>query len=123
MVSRNLAARTRIEYSNDMERLLHFLGARGKKESEQVAKTHLERFLAELDRKRLTGSTRRRKVATVKSFLGLLMERGYVYNNVAKRLIPPRRESKQPRVPTEDEYRRLLRVCQHEIRDAAIISL
>ena len=42
---------------------------------------------------------------------------------MARSLVPPRPEKREPRFLSEEEYRRLLRVCSHEPRDAAIIEV
>lgn len=123
MPSRNLAERTRIEYTNDLEDLIGFLEETGVNHISQVTKPLVERYLAELDRRGQAGSTRKRKTSSVRSFLTFLYEDGYIANNLASRLIPPKTEQKQPRVLTEDEYKRLLRACAHETRDGAIIEL
>jgi len=83
----------------------------------------LERYLADLDSRGYAGSTRRRKTSSIRSFFFFLYRHGYIENSIAERLIPPRTEQKQPRVLTENEYKRLLRACAHETRDAAIIEV
>ncbi len=123
MASRNFAKRTRLEYTSDLEDLLEFLKTAGVTRLDQVTMPMLERYLADLDNRGQAGSTRRRKASSVRSFFSFLYRDGRLENNVALRLIPPRSEQKQPRVLTEQEYKRLLRACAHETRDAAIIEL
>jgi len=83
----------------------------------------LEAFLAELDRRALKGSSRRRKVATLRSFFGYLHWAGIIDVDPTQRLIPPARERSQPRVLSETEYRTLQLACGHDVRDAAVIEL
>lgn len=123
MPSRNWAAKTRVNYRNDIADLITFLEKQGKTDPNRVDLQHLEAYMAELDRKDYAGTTRRRKTSSIKSFFGFLKQYGYVTNNVAERLIPPAREHKEPRVLTIREYQALLRACSHDIRDAAIIEL
>jgi site-specific recombinase XerD len=123
MPSRNWAAKTRVNYRNDIADLLRFLEGRSKTDPNRVDLQDLEAYMAELDRRGYTGTTRRRKTSSIKSFFGFLKQYGYITNNVAEGLIPPAREYKEPRVLTTKEYQALLRACSHDIRDAAIIEL
>src|SRR4051794_35207482 len=102
LTSRNLAARTRHEYSADLQDLITFLDERCFIHSlSSVEKKHLEGYLAELDRRGFAGSTRRRKVASIRSLFWFLEEQGLLTLNPARRLVPPAREHRQPRVLTE----------------------
>jgi len=123
MPARNYAAKTRVNYRNDIAGLIEFLQKNGSKNPEDVSLNALEAYMAELDRRGLTGSTRTRKTYAIKSFFAFLTQYRYTDNNVAKRLIPPKQERKEPRVLTEREYKALLRAVSHNTRDAAIIEL
>jgi site-specific recombinase XerD len=123
MASRNLAERTRREYMNDLTDLLGFLEKLGLKRVGQVDRRHLEAYQADLDRRGYAGSTRRRRTSSLRSFFDFLKRDGYIDNNVAERLIPPKAEHRQPRVLSEREYKDLLRACAHQTRDGAIIEL
>ena len=124
MASRNMAQRTRVEYRRDLTDLIQFLdGDCHLSHPASVERSHLERYLAELDRRGLSGASRRRKAASMRSFFGFLEGHGYVVSNVASRLRSPEREVKEPRVLTEAEYRRLQDACRFHPRDQAIIEL
>lgn len=123
LAARNLAPRTRVEYLNDLRDLVAFLATRGIAGVSDVERTHLEAYLAELDRRELKGSSRRRKVASIRSFFGFLEEQGQIRLSPALKLIPPEREHHQPRVLTEAEYKRLRDAVQYHPRDLAIIEL
>jgi site-specific recombinase XerD len=123
MPSRNLTARTRVEYKTDVQQLADFLQGRGVTKPREVSLSHLQAFLAHLDERGLSGVTRRRKVSSLKALFGFLMESELIPNNPTRQLIPPEREYKEPRFLTSQEYRALLRACAHETRDAAIIEL
>jgi len=123
MPSRNLAARTRVEYANDVRQLIAFLKETGNTKASQVTRTDLEAFLAQLDGKGYSGAARRRKLYAMRSFFAFLEDAGIVSANPAGKLTPPKREKKEPRVLTEEEYRALLRACNHEVRDSAIVEL
>src|SRR5205823_6877716 len=90
---------------------------------QDVGLSNLRSFLADLDGKGLTGVTRRRKVASVRALFGFLVKDGLVQRNPTLELIPPKREEKDPRFLTAQEYQALLRACSHEPRDSAIIEL
>lgn len=124
LTARNLAQRSRHEYSTDIRELVAYLEEECSLDRpDQIERKHLEEYLAELDRLGLAGSTRRRKVASIRSFCAFLDDRGLVPSNPAQKLIPPAREHLQPRVLTEGEYKRLLEAVRGEIRDSAIIEL
>lgn len=124
MAARNMAPRTRVEYRRDISDLLGFLEQDCHLgDPASVERSHLERYLAELDRRGLSGASRRRKAASIRSFFGFMEGHGYVVSNVASRLPTPEREVKERRVLTEVEYRRLQDACRFHPRDQAIIEL
>lgn len=123
MPARNLAARTRQEYLNDLADLAAYLAQRGITKTKQVGLQDLENYQAEMDRRGYKPSTRRRKTYAIKSFFKFLHRHGIVETNVASRLIPPPPVKREPRFLSEEEYQRLLRVCSHNPRDAAIIEV
>ena len=124
MASRNLAPRTRKEYTHDIEHLIVFLRDNGGVgDPVAVEKKHLEAYLAFLDQRGFSGNTRRRKVASIRSFFAFLEESRIIRFSPAGKLTAPRREYRQPRVLSEAEYRRLRLACAQETRDAAIVEL
>lgn len=124
LAARNLAPRTRREYANDIGDMIAFIKTKLFLQTpDKVGREHLEAYLAELDRRGFSGTTRRRKVASIRSFFGYLEDAGAIGQSPAHKLIPPEREHRQPRVLTESEYKRLQLACDHETRDAAIIEL
>jgi site-specific recombinase XerD len=123
MPSRNFAQRTRAEYLNDLEDLIQFLEQLGLKAVKDMGLPQLERYLAELDHREIAGSTRKRKVVAIRSFLSYLYQDEYVSVNLAKRLIPPFAEIKTPRYLTKPEYERLLEAASHHPRDFALIQV
>lgn len=124
MASRNMAPRTRAEYSRDLEEFIAFLETRcGLSHAQSVELKHLEEYLAHLDQRGLSGASRRRRAASMRSFFGFLEGHGYTVSNVAARLRPPGREGREPRVLSEAEYKRLQDACRFHVRDQAIIEL
>src|SRR5689334_23313791 len=90
LASRNFAPLTRTKYLGDLADLLRFLSNELQlTEVVQVERRHLERYLAELDRRQLKGSSRRRKVASIRSFFTFLEQDGIIPASPATKLIPP----------------------------------
>ncbi len=121
--ARNYAARTRKEYVNDIGELVTFLEQVGIGRVGEIALTHLERYLAQLDQKGYAGATRKRKTVAIRTFFSFLAQEGYISNDVSKRLITPYAEYKLPRVLTRAEYQRLIDACADNTRDTAIVVL
>jgi integrase/recombinase XerC len=119
-----LAPKTRIEYTNDLEDLLAYLQEQSSIDRpDQIGRQYLQRYLTLLDTRGFRRSTRRRKVATIRSFFSFLDVQGVISKNPACTLIPPLREEDQPHALTEAEEKRLSAVVHFEPRDAAIIHL
>src|SRR4051794_36697853 len=79
LAARNLAFRSRREYLNDLNDVLVYLTqVAGVADCEQVSRRHLDGYLAELDRRGFSGATRRRKVASIRSFFGFLQDAGMI---------------------------------------------
>jgi len=87
LAARNLAPLTRRAYLGDVSELVTFLAEQLQLATiDQVQRCHLERFLAELDRRGLSGVSRARKVATIRGFFAFLVQEGVL-------VLPPRRSS------------------------------
>jgi site-specific recombinase XerD len=76
MPARNLAARTRREYQNDLHDLVKVLNGRGVRAVADVT-LPLEAYQAELDRHGHKPSTRNRKTHTIKTFFSFLDRQSY----------------------------------------------
>jgi integrase/recombinase XerD len=113
----------RQEYSSDLADLLRYLETINIRMVRDVGLSHLEGYLAELDRRGYAGSTRKRRTATIRAFFSFLQRTGLVANDVARRLIPPYSELTTPRVLTQSEYNRLLEACSQSLRDIALVEL
>src|SRR5687767_2466181 len=93
LTARNLAPLTRRAYLGDVSELATFLSTQLQLSAiDQVQRRHLERFLAELDRRGLSGVSRARKVATIRGFFAFLVQEGVLVASPAEKLIPPERE-------------------------------
>jgi integrase/recombinase XerC len=123
MPARNLSPETRKNYRHDLLDLLAFLKERGASTLSDISLRHLEAYQAEMDHRDYSASTRNRKTHSIKSLFHFLHRLGITAHNIADKLIPPSVTKNEPRFLTEAEYQRLLRVCSHKPRDAAIIEL
>ncbi|HZG66194.1 MAG TPA: site-specific integrase [Herpetosiphonaceae bacterium] len=115
MPARNLATRTRREYARDLRDVLSYLEQGGSTRLDEVRPRDLEGYLAELDRRGLQGSTRNRKVHTLKTFFKWLMGQEIVMSNPAAQLVAPRAIKKEPRYLSEGRARWSLR---HQVQVA-----
>lgn len=123
MAARNLAPRTRIDYRSDVLQFLEYLQQSNVPDLGKVAPKHISDFLSLLDRRKLAGSTRRRKFIVVRTlFRWLVSSDDEIANNPALHVKPPLAEQKEARHLTKREYRRLLSVVQKP-RDRAMIQL
>lgn len=122
MRARNLAERSRVEYSYGIRQFLSFLESIPVKRIEEVEVKHINSYLAHLDRQGVSGVTRRKKLIIVRTLFSWLYANGEIKTNVGKQIIPPQREQKEPRVLNEAEYQRLLAVVEKP-RDRAIIQI
>lgn len=87
MPARNLAVRARREYARDLRDLLGYLEQQGVTRLEGVRPRALEGYLADLDRRGLEGSTRNRKVHTLKTFFKWLVGQELLLSNPAVQLV------------------------------------
>jgi|SRR5271157_179342 len=123
MPARNLAARTREEYSNDLRAFIDFLEKAGVTKTGEVSTLYVDRYLANLDELGYSGSTRKRKAITFRSFLSFLYRNSYISHDISQQVILPFPEYPVPRILTQTEYQRLLETCSNNVRDKAIITL
>ncbi len=105
MLARNLAPRTRREYSRDLRDVITYLEHGGITRLAMVSPWDLEGYLAELDRRGLQGSIRLgRKVHTLKTFFKWLVHQDLLVTNPAGQLVAPRAIKKEPRYLSEEEF-------------------
>lgn len=123
MPARNLAPRTRTEYANDLKDLIKFLAGVGVTGLGELNINNIDLYMARLDQLGLSGSTRKRKAITIRSFLSFLFRNGYISHDISEKVILPFSEQSIPRVLTQTEYQRLIQACSENIRDKAIVTL
>ena len=122
MGARNLGDRSRIAYRRDAQDFLEYLQGSGASDLEEVGSKHIQGYLASMDRRKLAGSTRRKKFIVVRAFFNWMKTADIISSNPALRIPLPLAEFNEARHLTDKEYRRLLSVIQKP-RDRAIIQL
>src|SRR5919205_173946 len=78
-------------------------------------------FMNRLAGLRRTGTTRARKLASIRHFLKFLKENGVIAGNPAETITRARKEEKDPTVLFKNEYKALLFEAQGNSRDYAIL--
>jgi site-specific recombinase XerD len=122
--TRRYAERSRREYRDDVAGVVQYLEERCSIRSvTMVQRRHLGGFLAHCGALGHAASTRRRSVAAIRSFFTFLVAEGTLRQSPAEHLLPPERETRPPRILTEDEYSRLRDAATANTRDAALIEL
>src|SRR5262245_16419829 len=102
-----LSEETRLAYQRDLTDLFKFL----KKQQQlttwaEVGLRDLQRYLAGLDYRKLSASTRNRRTWAIKKLFAFLFTSQYLKENAAERLIPVAVPHRDPQFLTEREYTR-----------------
>ncbi len=122
--TRRYAERSKREYRDDVSAVIGYLEGRCHVRSvTMVQRRHLTGFLGQCAAFGHAASTRRRSVAAIRSFFAFLVREGVIRHSPAEDLLPPERETRPPRVLSEDEYTRLRDAASDHSRDAALIEL
>lgn len=122
MAFRNLAERSREEYETDVIQFLDFLKGLALRDISIVEARHIKAYLADLDRRNLKSSTRRRKLTVIRTFFAWLKEVGSIPHDPARKVRLLQREDPRPRVLSRKEYQRLLKAVRAP-RGRAVIQL
>jgi site-specific recombinase XerD len=124
--ARGLAERTRRAYGVDLGQLAEWAEAAGR-EPGDLSPRDLRRFAGVLSERGASKSTVARKLAAVRTFYGLLLERGEVEANPADLVASPKRDSYLPRVLKAGEVAELLERIPAstplDLRDRAMFEL
>lgn len=121
--SQHKADATIVAYGKDVDQLISFLRAAGKKQMSDVAKDDLELFIADLKRQQFTAKTISRKINSIKTLYRFLKEQRLISVNYASDLTHPKYELKTPRILNKMEYRALRDVVRSDPRTYAIVEL
>jgi site-specific recombinase XerD len=126
MRARGLAEKTRRAYGVDLGQLAEWAAAAGLS-PEEVTARELRRFAGVLSERGAGKSTVARKLAAVRTFYGMLVERGELEANPADLVASPKRDSYLPRVLKPAEVAELLERIPAstplDLRDRAMFEL
>ncbi len=124
--ARGMAEKTRHAYGVDLEQLAGWATANDL-EPEQLDFRGIRRFAGVLSERGASRSTVGRKLAAVRSFYGMLVQRGVVEASPADLVSSPKRDSQLPTVLRSAEVSQLLsgmpRAAPLELRDHALFEL
>jgi site-specific recombinase XerD len=88
---------------------------------QKITRIDIVEFMHRLAGLRRTGTTRARKLASIRHFLKFLKENEIIAGNPAETVIRARKEEKDPTVLFKNEYKALLFEAQGNSRDYAIL--
>ena len=126
-VSRNASPYTVKNYRNDIAQFLAYCQARGVHSLQEVDRSLLRGYLAELDAAGYVKASIARRVAELRSFGDFLMREGVLERNPFRKVGAPRIPQRLPRYLTVTELDRLLAApdtsTPRGLRDRAIIEV
>jgi site-specific recombinase XerD len=89
----------------------------------RIQRIDIVEFINSLAREKASAVTRRRKIASIRSFLKFLKDNQIIFGNPADTIEAPIKEEKDPVVLLKTEYKALLQVAGGHERDFAIVML
>jgi integrase/recombinase XerD len=113
-VERGLSQHTVTAYSNDLRGAAEFLSSRGKSATRApggwgaVTRSDIEKLIGDMDERGYSATTKARKVAALKSFLGFLKSEGAIADNPAAGVRSPRVGRRLPKALTVEDAGRLI---------------
>jgi integrase/recombinase XerD len=120
---------TRRAYRNDLKEFMGFVGISAPEELRQVMRAHVLAWRKDLERRKLAGSTVRRKLAALSSLFEYLCDQNSVPTNPIKGVKRPKVESYEGKTPAlgDAQARHLLNLPVGDslkaLRDRALLSL
>ncbi len=125
---RNVSPETLRAYREDLRVFEEFCGRAGVEDAAEVDHRLLRRYLANLQTRGYARSTVARRASSVKGFFRFLAARGYLKEDPALALSPPKRERRLPRALRLEEIeaaeeKHNLHVYSTSLRDMAIVEL
>ena len=89
---------------------------------QHIYRCHIEDYLAAMADKGQTGTTRARKLVSLKVFFAFLVEKGILPESPAKKIKRPRTEQKAKHYLKPDEYSRVVAEAAGDPRDYCIFK-
>lgn len=114
---------TRRHYMSDLRGFVEYLQRIKIDLVSEVTLSDLRSYEVYMQRAGYAASSHQRKTHAIKAFFAFLENRKLISVNPAAELIPPSVPKDEPRVLSEEEYRRLLAAASQNPRDLAILQL
>jgi integrase/recombinase XerC len=123
LAGNNFSAESIRAYSADITQFLDFLKSVRVdwNNPKKLQRLDIVEFMNRLSGMKRTGTTRARKLASIRHFLKFLKENDVIAGNPAETITRARKEEKDPTVLFKNEYKALLFEAQGNRRDYAIL--
>jgi integrase/recombinase XerD len=89
----------------------------------RIQRIDIVEFINFLAAQKATAETRKRKLASIRGFLGFMKDNQIIFGNPAETIEGPIREEREPAILLKTEYKALLQVAGDNPRDLAIVML
>ena len=125
-VEAGASPRTLEAYQRDLRGLIGFLKRRGIQDPNAASPEDIEAWARWLAKRGLAATTRRRHMAAARSFYKHQRAEGRLSNDPLRRLDPPKRPQRLPRVATAKEVAAMLRAAAEgsmPVRDVALLEV
>ncbi len=124
---KNTSGNTEMSYRRDLEKVSHFMEARGIHETKDMTAQDLTDYVKYLEDSKFAAATVSRNIASLKAFYHYMVQEGLVEEDISDKLKAPKIEKKAPEIMSPDEVVRLLEQpsgdSPKEIRDKAMLEL
>lgn len=124
---KNTSTNTEMSYKRDLEKVQHFMAARGIQDITAISEQDLEDYVKYLEDNKFAAATVSRNIASLKAFYHYMVQEGVVPEDHSEPLKAPKIEKKIPEIMSPDEVVRLLEQpsgdTPKEIRDKAMLEL
>jgi site-specific recombinase XerD len=123
LTAANRSPRTIRSYLTDLQQFIDWLHENSVLEQvDLIRKIDVVEFLEYLSESGLTGTTRARKLSSLRTFFNFAEEEGLLVNNPTTGVKTPAQEKTQAQVLLKPEYRALLHAAGSNVRNTAIIQ-
>lgn len=124
---KNTSTNTELSYKRDLEKVQHFMAARGIEETNKISAQDLSDYVQYLEDNKFAAATVSRNIASLKAFYHFMVQDGMAAEDISDKLKAPKIEKKAPGIMSPDEVVRLLEQpsgdTPKEIRDKAMLEL